>query len=156
MKIIVSCGRGSGPTPLGAFDAALIDAGISDYNLILLSSVIPPGSTVERQRPDPQTFEYGHRLYLVMAQQRVEELGEEAWAGLGWTQNQETGHGLFVELHGHSRHEVERAVHATLEEMIANRKRIYGPIHTEVCGTECTGRPACALVVATYQSEGWA
>jgi arginine decarboxylase len=42
MQIHVSSGRGEGPTPLAAFDAALRDAGVSNYNLIALSSVIPP------------------------------------------------------------------------------------------------------------------
>ena len=42
MKIRLSSGRGEGPTPLAAFDAALLDAGVSNYNLLPLSSVIPP------------------------------------------------------------------------------------------------------------------
>jgi arginine decarboxylase len=40
MRIYVTTGKGEGPTPLAAFDAALIDAGIPNYNLIYLSSVI--------------------------------------------------------------------------------------------------------------------
>ena len=44
MKIIVTSGTGEGPTSLAAFDAALLDAGVANYNLICLSSIIPPGS----------------------------------------------------------------------------------------------------------------
>ena len=42
MTITLSTGTGEGPTPLAAFDAALVDAGVADHNLICLSSVIPP------------------------------------------------------------------------------------------------------------------
>ena len=41
--IVLSTGLGVGPTALAAFDAALLDAGVANYNLICLSSVIPPG-----------------------------------------------------------------------------------------------------------------
>lgn len=41
--IIVS-GAGRGRTHLNAFDAALHDAGISKYNLIRVSSILPPGA----------------------------------------------------------------------------------------------------------------
>lgn len=39
MHIYVTTGTGEGPTPLAAFDAALINAGVANYNLICLSSV---------------------------------------------------------------------------------------------------------------------
>ncbi len=36
-------GVGSGSTPLGAFDAALLNAGVGNYNLVRMSSILPPG-----------------------------------------------------------------------------------------------------------------
>jgi arginine decarboxylase len=45
LEIQVTTGTGEGPTPLAAFDAALLDAGVANYNLILLSSVIPAGAS---------------------------------------------------------------------------------------------------------------
>lgn len=36
-------GSAEGFTPLNAFDAALINAGIGDINLVKVSSIIPPG-----------------------------------------------------------------------------------------------------------------
>lgn len=44
--IYVTSGIGEGQTNLSAFDAALWDAGIANFNLIKLSSVIPPHSKV--------------------------------------------------------------------------------------------------------------
>ncbi len=43
-NFIIVAGSGSGRTHLNAFDAALHDAGISRYNLIRVSSILPPGA----------------------------------------------------------------------------------------------------------------
>jgi len=155
MKIIITTGTGEGPTPLAAFDKALLDAGVANYNLIYLSSIIPPNSIIERKCYVTPPEEYGHRLYLVMASHRVEEVGVSAWAGIGWTQESTTGKGLFVELHGNSKHEVEQAIDQTLNSMIASRPSSYGPIQREVVGKTCVDQPVCALVLAVYKSEGW-
>lgn len=63
MRILVSHGTGDGPTPLAAFDSALLAAGVENYNLIRLSSVIPPGAGIERGRFTSDPDEYGRRLY---------------------------------------------------------------------------------------------
>ncbi len=155
MQITITTGTGQGPTALAAFDAALRDAGVANYNLISLSSVIPTQSVIQRAKYVTPITEYGYRLYLVMARQDAQVAGEMAWAGLGWTQEQETGRGLFVELHGTSRSEVERDIQATLDSMIVSRPLHYGPIESELVGIECHGEPVCALAMAVYQSEGW-
>ena len=155
MKITITTGIGEGPTPLAAFDQALLNAGVANYNLIYLSSIIPPHSVIERGCYVTPPDEYGHRLYLVMACQRAEEPGTSAWAGIGWTQENASGKGLFVELHGSNQSEVERAIDQTLTSMIASRPSPYGPIHCEVVGTTCQDKPVCALVLAVYKSEGW-
>jgi pyruvoyl-dependent arginine decarboxylase len=78
--IVLSTGLGVGPTALAAFDAALLDAGVANYNLICLSSVIPPGSRLERRRFVTPPQEYGQRLYVVMSQMREERPGHTAHA----------------------------------------------------------------------------
>ncbi len=42
MKIHIGTSIGTGETELSAFDTALYNAGIANYNLLYLSSVIPP------------------------------------------------------------------------------------------------------------------
>lgn len=155
MRIRIVSAIGTGPTPLGAFDAALQNAGVENYNLIQLSSVIPPGSELERGRFCTPPTEYGHRLYVVMAREGASRVGEEAWAGLGWTQESETGRGLFVELHGPSRRAVENAIDTTLESMKESRVYDYGKSEREVTGVTCEGQPVCALAIAIYSSQGW-
>src|SRR5918911_5692889 len=107
MHILVDAGTGEGPTQLAAFDAALLMAGVANYNLICLSSIIPPGALIERAPFVAPPHEYGYRLYVVMARCDEHNRGAEAWAGVGWTQEKDSGCGLFVESHGVSRTEVQ-------------------------------------------------
>jgi len=153
--ITITCGTGEGPTPLAAFDQALLSAGVANYNLIYLSSVIPPESVIHRARFVTPPDEYGHRLYVVMARHDEQTPGNTAWAGGAWTQEEETGRGLFVELHGNKREDVEQDILCSLETMIASRSLDYGPIKYEITGKTCTGTPVCAVVLAVYKSEGW-
>jgi arginine decarboxylase len=155
MEIRVASAVGRGPTPLAAFDAALRGAGVENYNLIALSSIIPPGSVVMRGRFSTPPSEYGHRLYVVMARHEAMRSGDEAWAGLGWTQESGSGRGLFVELHGSSRRTVETEIGSTLEAMKQARPYDYGKNESEIAGAVCEGEPICALVIAVYASEAW-
>jgi len=153
-EIRLSTGVGHGPTTLSAFDAALYEAGIGDANLIPLSSVIPPGADVIEKEPEPGGW--GDRLYVVLAEQRTETLGEEAWAGIGWVQEPDGARrGLFVEHHGSTEAEVRNQIQASLESMQAYRPQIFGMIQSVVRGAKCTGTPVCALVAATYVSQPW-
>lgn len=43
-KYKLTTGSGEGDTALTAFDAALLDAGLGNYNLVKLSSILPPGA----------------------------------------------------------------------------------------------------------------
>jgi arginine decarboxylase len=135
LNIQVTSGTGEGPTQMAAFDAALLDAGVANYNL-MLSSVIPGGSVVRQASYLTPSEEYGHRLYVVMARAHT-TAGSEAWAGLGWTQEPATGRGLFVELHGGDRTPVDNDIKATLDAMIASRPPAYDGIGSEIVGTQC-------------------
>ncbi|MBW2421996.1 MAG: pyruvoyl-dependent arginine decarboxylase [Deltaproteobacteria bacterium] len=155
MQIKITSAVASGPTALGAFDAALRNAGVENYNLIPLSSVIPGGAVLERSRFTTPPNEYGHRLYVVIARHETSQLGEEAWAGLGWTQEAESGRGLFVELHGTSKRSVEKSIESTLDSMKPARPYDYGKNESEIVGIVCEGDPVCALAIAVYASEPW-
>lgn len=155
MKIYLTVGRGNGPTPLAAFDNAMYDAHVGNYNLIHLSSVIPPYSTIEHAPFVGEPKDYGDRLYVVIAHHTVIEAGQWAWAGLGWTQEPTTQRGLFVEQTGASEAEVRRNIELTLNSLMERRPYNYGPIKMEVAGVECKSEPACVMVVAAYKSLGW-
>src|SRR5262245_36782131 len=107
LRIAIGVGVGEGPTPLAAFDAALVDAGVANYNLIGLSSVIPPAATLVRERHVAPAADYGRRLYVVMSQMREGRPGHVAHAGIGWIQDPASGRGLFVEMHDGDRQRLE-------------------------------------------------
>jgi arginine decarboxylase len=159
MKIHLTSGLGSGPTTLSAFDAALNHAGIANYNLIRLSSVVPPETEIVQHREGIPEGElpgtWGDRLYVVMAEQRTATPNTEAWAGVGWVQEKETGKGLFVEHEGGSEKKVRRDIEQSLTALMATRNVDFGEIEMKVVGKTCTHHPVCAMVVAVYQASDW-
>ena len=97
MNIPLVTGVGVGSTLLSAFDDALLACGVLNYNLIPLSSVIPPASTVVPvPRYTSPADEHGHRLYVVKAEMRSDQAGTQIGAGIGWYQWGD-GRGVFVE-----------------------------------------------------------
>jgi len=82
MKIKVAWGTGAGKTKIAAFDNALWDAGIANYNPIRLSSVIPENSDVVMEKIDMNKIEHGHKLYVVIAEGYETEPGKKVVAGL--------------------------------------------------------------------------
>jgi arginine decarboxylase len=156
MNIQVSEGVGIGPTELSAFDQALVHAGVANFNLIYLSSVLPPGSEVHiPKEPKIPEGEWGDRLYVVMAQKRTSQRNQEAWAGIGWMQDPETKKGLLVEHEGHSEDEVRADINHSLIALSRNRNMQFGVPHMHIVGSKCTDLPTCALVVAVFESSTW-
>lgn len=153
--LVLARGVGSGPTALAAFDAALRDAGVANYNLICLSSVIPPGARLRRGRWSTPPEAWGQRLYVVLSEMRETRPGHSVHAGIGWVQDAATGAGLFVELHDTDRDRLGTDLAATLQAMQAGRGVDLGPVHTEIVSATCTGQPVCALAIAVYGSAPW-
>ena len=157
LTIEVATGVGSGPTHIAAFDAALREAGVHNYNLIRLSSVVPPGSDIKvLGGPAKPPGEWGDRLYVVYACQYASEPGEEAWAGIGWVQQDQTRKGMFVEHEGPTEAFVRSSIDASLASLVEGRApETFGPIHSVVRGATSTGEHTCALAVAVFESASW-
>jgi arginine decarboxylase len=155
--ITLTSAVGSGATALSAFDAALDNAGIGNFNLVQLSSVIPAGSSIDDRDGAAATVdgEWGDRLYVVMAKAEVERLGEEAWAGIGWVQQQDSRKGLFVEHHGPAKRELQSEIMNSLGSMCERRREEFEPTRYHLRGTTCPGTPVCALVVAIFEPQAW-
>jgi arginine decarboxylase len=150
---------GTGKTELAAFDAALRAAGCGNYNLVRLSSVIPPHTElVLEAEPVEPSADWGHRLYCVYAAETTRIPGAQAWAGVGWVRVADgDGRGLFVEHEGPSEEEVRDLIATSLEDMCAGRPERFTPPECSIIGTRCTGDEAvCALVIAKYQVVTWA
>lgn len=156
MKINVTAGTGVGTTELAAFDHALVNAGVANFNLIYLSSVLPPASEVEvLETPKAPAGGWGDRLYVVIAQKRTSQRNKEVWAGIGWMQDPETKKGLLVEHQGNNEDEVRADIKNSLEGLAQNRNMKFGPMHMHVVGKKCVALPVCAIVVAVFESQEW-
>jgi arginine decarboxylase len=155
--ITLTSAVGNGATALSAFDAALDNAGIGNFNLLQLSSVIPAGSSIHDLDGAPATVtgEWGDRLYVVMAKAEVELLGEEAWAGIGWVQQEDSLKGLFVEHHGPGKHDLQSEITNSLGSMCERRPDHFESTRYHLRGTTCAGTPVCALVVAIFEPQAW-
>lgn len=156
MLINITSGTGVGPTELAAFDHALVNAKVANFNLLYLSSVLPPGSHVVKDDPSFHPIgDWGDKLYVVMAQKRTSRRNKEVWAGIGWMQDPETKKGLLVEHEGHTEAEIRADIRNSLEALAQNRNMNFGPIHMEVIGKKCVALPVCALVVAVFEATEW-
>ncbi len=157
LLIRVSRGTGSGPTHLAAFDAALFAAGVAGYNLVRLSSVVPPYAEVrEVGGADQLPGTPGDIAYCVYADSYADTRGEHAWAGLGWSWPADPARpGLFVEHSGSSEAQVRHDLDASLTSMAATRREEYRIAGAVVTSVPCVDRPVCAVVVATYAAAGW-
>jgi arginine decarboxylase len=155
MNIDLVAATATGPTELAAFDAALLATGLANYNLIYLSSVIPPGSELHHAKTTDPGGLWGDRLYVVAAQHRTSTLNEQVWAGIGWVQDDTTGAGLFVEHHGDDENTVRTDIELSLKALMHGRNVDFGEIHTRLTGGTCLGQPVCALVAAAYESRPW-
>jgi arginine decarboxylase len=155
MLILVTGAVGRGPTQLAAFDAALVAAGVADRNLIYLSSVLPPASSVRQvARIEHTPGTWGDRLYCVLAQASAEVPGAQAWAGVGWGQDA-SGRGLLVEHHAGDEVSLRRLVATSLDGLCRNRGISLPARGIEIAGASCADEPVCALVVAVFEAAAW-
>ena len=157
MSVIrVAWGEATAPTALSSFDAALAEANVHNYNLISLSSVIPAEPPVERVGTAPDLGPAGEGLTVVESYETVDPGSDEpAVAGLGWLRS-ESGCGIFYEVSGTDRTEVETAIR---DGLAAGREFRDWTFEDEPAIQLETAKPdpeeyATAVVVAAYgQSE---
>jgi arginine decarboxylase len=161
LKIAVVSGVGKGSTLLSSFDDALRHCGVYNYNLIPLSSVIPPGSEIVDTFEMPN-HEFGHRLYVVMAEARSAEPSRAVAAGIGWYQWHD-GRGVFVEhetvsgCREEAAEEVCSLIGSSLQDLCAGRGIPFDPerVRCRISAAETEGAPTTALVLGVYRSHGW-
>src|SRR3712207_127342 len=104
---------------MSAFDSALLGAGVANYNLIRLSSVIPQAARISFDS-DPVVVVPSDRLYCVYASAPADHPRHSAWAGIGWVRDG-AGRGLFVEHHAGNEDELTALISHSLEDMSGRR-----------------------------------
>jgi len=146
----------TGGTTLSAFHNALVAVDLGHYNLVRLSSVIPPATEVDPTGKAPVPVgAWGDRMYCVYAAQSATSPGEEAWAGVGWVQRVDGGGGLFVEHEGPTEAYVTNAIRTSLRDLVAGREDDFTGPDWVVGGVTCVDEPVCSLVIAPYESAPW-
>ncbi len=118
-KFFVTSGRAvSKVSDLNAFDAALLDAGLSEQNLVYVSSVLPVGIRSVKRRELPM----GAITHCVLAQQRGGE-GEMISAGIVHGFRDDGTGGYVAEGHMHG---TGRALREVLEWKMGEMAKLRG------------------------------
>jgi arginine decarboxylase len=163
LTVEVVNGVGEGKTLLSAYDQALVHMGVANYNLIPLSSIIPPQTTViKKEKYSPPPNEFGYRLYCIKADIRSETPNQAIAAGIGWYQFDDN-RGLFVEheLTAETKEEaqekIQKRITDSLNDLMDFRNVPFDPkkVFASIAVTQVIDKPAAALSVAVFQSQGW-
>ena len=155
-EIPILCTTGIGGTSLAAFHHALVGVDLGHYNLVRLSSVVPPNTAVDATgKASTPSGAWGDKLYCVYAEQHAIEVGQQAWAGVGWVQRMDGQGGLFVEHEGTSETEVEHLIRTSLTSILGDAEEDFSEPDWVLHGAVCTGEPVCAMVIAPYETENW-
>src|SRR6056297_2732238 len=98
--IHVAGGIGRAPTAMAAYDAALADANLHNYNLVAVSSVIPADATIKVVDRAPDLGPAGNQLTVVEGRSVIgpDEAAETAATTIAWATG--PGPGLFYEASG--------------------------------------------------------
>ena len=94
-------GHGKHRNKLQSLEAALRDAGIAPYNLVKVSSILPPHCKIVSRRRGLERLEPGQIVFCVMAESSTNEPNRLACAGIGLAiPADESQHGYISEHHG--------------------------------------------------------
>ena len=149
-SIQVVWGTGSGPTELAAYDTALAAAGVHNYNLLTLSSVVPPAYRVVELGTARDLGPVGGQLRVVEA--KTIRAGGPATAGLGWAVGEKGG--VFIETHeNESEERAKTEITQGLESAIALREWTFDTQETRVVTGDAAEEYAAAVVLAIYDTS---
>lgn len=146
MEIEIVWGSGEGNTLLSAFDSALMTAGIHNYNLVELSSVIPQDAVVVRSGTHNQTWDVGTLVGVVLAEKESSIECDTIAAGIGWKTATEGG--IFFEATGESRENVETRLKRGLKTARENRETWEWDTGNEIKIIEHTVEHTGAVIVS--------
>lgn len=146
MRIDVVWGTAAGRTELGAFDRALAEAGIHDYNLVRLSSVVPPGATIVETGTVDAGHPVGTPVGVVLAEHHGADPTETVAAGIGWALAEEGG--ILMEAGAPSVEACRASIEASLADARAHRDWDWQLECETVVRSREGGDPSMVVVVA--------
>lgn len=125
-RFIMRRGTGIGRRALSAFDAALLDAGLGHYNLLKVSSVLPPQAVRGEHLP----LSAGAQLPIAYAAEVADEPGDRicAAAAVAIPEDREQ-HGVIMEYHARGTgDDAERIVRDMAAEAMERRNHLIQEI----------------------------
>lgn len=148
MEIPVVWGVAEGRTELGSFDRALAEAGLNDYNLVGLSSVLPAAAgVVEAGRVD-RAHPVGTPVGVVLAERTADRAGAGIAAGIGWAIAEEGG--IFMEATGRSAGACQERIEASLADARSVRDWRWQVDCETVVRSHTVEDTAAVVVTAVY------
>ncbi|KJE49585.1 MULTISPECIES: pyruvoyl-dependent arginine decarboxylase [Acidiplasma] len=82
-KLFFTRGIGRGETQLQSFENALRDAGIAPFNIVSVSSILPPYAEIVDKSEGLKLLSYGQILFTVLARNSSNELNRMISAAIG-------------------------------------------------------------------------
>lgn len=147
--IHIADGVGRGPTAMAAYDAALADVNLHNYNLVTVSSIIPAEATVEVVDRVPDLGPAGNRLTVVQGKAVAEPAAGEIASAIAWAEG--SGPGLFYEASGSDPAAVKAEAEAGLAAGCELRDWTLPDSETLVATAEAVSDAyTAAVVVAAY------
>lgn len=118
-RFVLRSGTGVARRALNAFDAALVSAGVGNYNLIKVSSILPPGAVEGSEIP----LIAGSRLPIAYGAQLAEEPGHRISASVSVAVPMDDSiNGVIMEFHAHgTAADADRIVREMAEEAMELR-----------------------------------
>lgn len=142
-------GTGSAGTAKASFDAALAEAGIHQYNLRELSSVIPADVPLEAVGSAPDLGPTGTALDAVVARQ-TSPPGARASAGLAWARDGD-GSGIFYEVGNHDPETVADRLRTGIEYGCSIRNIDIETVETQLVTADSSpDQYTTSVVIAAY------
>jgi arginine decarboxylase len=100
-KVFFTKGVGVHKDKLGSFELALRGAGIEKFNLVSVSSILPPNCKIVSRAEGLKHLKPGQIVFCVMAQSQTDEPGRLSTASIGLAvPTQRTHYGYLSEHHG--------------------------------------------------------
>ena len=82
-KIFFTKGKGVHKDKLGSFELALREAGIAQFNLVSVSSILPPNCSIVSKKEGLKALKPGQIIYCVMAKNETNEAHRLLSASVG-------------------------------------------------------------------------
>jgi len=125
-KFTLVAGSGEGGTPLNAFDAALVRAGIGNLNLLRVSSILPPSTQLAKKMEIPPGSLTPTAYGFITSSQPGQVIAAAIGVGIGGPD----GFGVIMEFEGYcARDEAEATVRKMVEEGFERRGLALQEVH---------------------------